>query len=281
VTGQIGHTFAGAKSCLEVHDLVGRTRIILILVVSASVSLGCGVLDTVVATPTATPQVTDYIMYVVPPGDTMAKIAARFQMTIEQLIALNVDRYPALARDPSVLQAGWQLRVPSRNATAVARATAEAAQPQFDLTPAVQKTIDEVNAARAQRGLVLLRTDAVLTRMASDRSADMVARDYFSHYDPQTGQEPLLRYLQANGFPYQYAGENIAEIRNGAGWVPPWLTVAARYSPDDLALEFVKDWLNSPEHRANIYGSHYRRTGVALSVTRDGRRIVATQVFSD
>lgn len=261
--------------------MVRRIGIVLFLVVWLIISSGCGVLNTAFAAPLATPAATEYITYVVQPGETLAQIAARFHMTIEQLIALNSSRYPALARDPSVLQAGWQLQVPSRNATAAARATSEAALSQLDLSPATKKTIDEVNAARAQHGLVLLRSDTVLARIASDRSADMIARDYFSHYDPQTGQEPLLRYLQANSFPYQYAGENIAEIRNGTGWVPPWLTVASRYSANDLAVEFVKDWLNSPEHRTNIYNVHYRRTGVALAVTRDGHRIVATQVFSD
>ncbi len=244
-------------------------------------TVGCSVIDEAIAAPNATPATPQYIMYVVQPGETLAQIALRFHMTIEQLIALNSERYPSLARDPSVLQAGWQLRVPSQNATAAARATAAAAQPPFDPTLAAKLTVDEVNAARAQKGLSLLRSDPVLTRIASDRSADMIARDYFSHYDPQTGQEPFLRYLQANSFPYQYAGENIAEIKNGAGWVPPWLTVAARYSAPALAQEFVQDWLNSPEHRANIFHTHYRRTGVALAVTQDGRRIVATQVFSD
>ena len=244
-------------------------------------TVGCAAFDEAVAAPNATPAAAEYITYVVQSGETLAQIALRFHMKIEELIALNTDRYPALARDPSVLQAGWQLRVPSQNATASARETAVAAQAPFDPTSAAKQTADEVNTARAQKGLSLLRTDPVLTRMASDRSADMIARDYFSHYDPLTGQEPFLRYLQANGFSYQYAGENIAEIKNGAGWVPPWFTVAARYSAADLAQEFVKDWLNSPEHRANIFHTHYRRTGVALAVTRDGRRVVATQVFSD
>ena len=265
----------------EVRELGRRIGIVLFLMAAAAVSSGCSTLDTVFAAPVATPTATEYITYVVPAGETLAQVAARFHMTIEQVIAPNVDRYPSLARDPSVLQAGWQLRVPSRNASAAARATAEAALSQYDLSPAIKKTIDEINAARAQHGLALMRSDLVLGRIASDRSADMIARDYFSHYDPQTGQEPLLRYLQANGFPYQYAGENIAEIKNGSGWVPPWLTVAERYNPIDLALEFVKDWLNSPEHRANIFNAHYRRTGVALSVSRDGHRIVATQAFSD
>lgn len=243
--------------------------------------MGCGALQAFLPASTPTASATENITYTVQAGETLAQIAARFHMTIEQLITLNRDRYPALARDPSVLQPGWQLRVPSRNVSAAARATAEAAQSSIDLAEATNATIDAVNAARAQRGLTLLRTDGALTRIASDRSADMIARDYFSHYDPQTGQEPLLRYLQAYGYAYQDAGENIAEIRNGTGWVLPWLTVAARYSATDLANEFVKDWLNSPEHRTNIFNTHYRRTGVGLSVNRDGRRIVATQVFSD
>ena len=270
------------RNLFEVYDLFGRPVLVSLFVVLLALSMvGCSVLDEAVAAPNATPAAAEDITYVVKPGETMAQIALSFHMTIEQLIALNKERYPSLARDPSVLQAGGQLRVPSQNATAAARATAAAAQSPFDPTVAAKMTVDGVNAARAQKGFSLLRSDPVLTRIASDRSADMIARDYFSHYDPQTGQEPFLRYLQANSFPYQYAGENIAEIKNGSGWVPPWFTVAARYTASDLAAEFVKDWLNSPEHRANIFHTHYRRTGVALAVTGDGRRIVATQVFSD
>ncbi|MDE3087836.1 MAG: LysM peptidoglycan-binding domain-containing protein [Chloroflexota bacterium] len=254
--------------------------LVLILPILAALT-ACGAVLVIVSPATPTPSATDYISYTVRAGETLAQIATRFHSTIEELITLNSDRYRELARDPSVLQPGWQLRVPTRNLSPSARATAEAAAPQIDLSEAARSTVDQLNAARAQRGAGLLRTDGALTRIASDRSADMIARDYFSHDDPQTGQEPLLRYLQAYGYPYQYAGENIAEIKNGPGFVPPWLTVAARYSPIELADEFVKDWLNSPEHRANIFNRNYRRTGVALAVSRDGHRIVATQAFSD
>jgi uncharacterized protein YkwD len=261
--------------------LIWRPGIIILAMVLQATLMGCAALQTFLPVPTATPAATEYINYTVRAGDTLGQIALQFHMTIEQLIALNSDRYPTLARDPSVLQPGWRLRVPARNASAAARATADAAAPSIDLSPASTAIVDSINAARAQRGLGLLRTEAVLTRMASDRSADMIARDYFSHYDPQTGQEPLLRYLQATGYAYVYAGENIAEIKNGSDFVLPWLTVAARYSPPQVAAEFVKDWLNSPEHRANIFNLHYRRTGVGVAVTQDGRRIVATQAFSD
>jgi uncharacterized protein YkwD len=196
------------------------------------------------------------------------------------LIALNVEQYPTLARDPSSLKPGWRLRVPDPGTHASVQTTT-VAEPQADLMVASKVVIEEINNARAQRGLQLLKSDVALTRIANDRSNDMIARNYFRHDDPETGQEPLLRYLQASKFAYRYAGENIAEIKNDAGWVPAWLTIAARYDANDLAGEFVKGWLNSPEHRANIFGANYRRTGVALAVSGDGRRVVATQAFAD
>lgn len=223
----------------------------------------------------ASASTSDYINYTVQSGDTVGQIATRFQVTIEQIINLNSSRYPSIARDPSSIRTGWQLRIP-RASVAASPDTS-----QIDAALAMRQIIDGVNAARAQKGLTLLKSDSNLTRIAGDRSKDMIARNYFSHFDPATGQEPFLRYLQATNFAYHYAGENIAELKNDAGWVPPWLTVAARYSPTDLANEFVQGWLNSPEHRANIMNGNYHRTGVAIAVETDGRRIVATQVFSD
>lgn len=222
----------------------------------------------------ATALASDFTTYTVQPGDTASQIAARYHITIEELIALNIDQYPSLARDPSTLKPGWKLRVPQSSASATE-------VPQVDLNQATQQIIDGINVARAQQGMALLRANAMLNKIAQDRSNDMIARDYFSHYDPQTEQEPLLRYLQASKYTYRYAGENIAEIKNEAGLVPSWLTVAARYSAVELANEFVKGWLNSPEHRANIFNKNYQKTGVALAVSSDGRRVVATQVFSD
>lgn len=258
-----------------------RTGIVFILSLVFLLVVGCRSVETILPSPTSVPSAADYILYDVRVGETSAQLATRFHLTIEQLISLNADRYPLLARDPSQLQPGWRLRVPADHMSQSAQALRDAARPQSDLVASARQIVDGTNAARARLGLPLLRSDAVLTRIANDRSSDLIARDYFSHYDPQTGQEPLLRYLQAYGYAYQYAGENIAELKNGAGWVPPWLTVAARYGPDDLANEFVRDWLNSPGHRADIVDSHYLRTGVGLSVDRDGYRIAAVQVFSD
>lgn len=225
--------------------------------------------------PSAATRSVEYIPYTVQAGDTLSQIAARYRVTLDELIAPNSGQYPSLARDPSTLKAGWQLRVPQPSAQTAPD------PPAVDLREAAQLILEGINAERAKKGIPLFRSDVALTHIANDRSVDMVARDYFSHTDPQTGKEPLLRYLQATKFPYHSAGENIAEIKNEAGWLPPWMTVAARYTAFNLADEFVKGWLNSPDHRANIFSANYRRTGIALAVSPDKRRIVATQVFAD
>jgi peptidoglycan/xylan/chitin deacetylase (PgdA/CDA1 family) len=49
--------------------------------------------------------------YVVQAGDNLYRIGLKFGASVEQLQAWNAERYPALASDPSVLQAGWELIV--------------------------------------------------------------------------------------------------------------------------------------------------------------------------
>jgi uncharacterized protein YkwD len=243
----------------------------------------CGLAET--GLPASAPTQAANAEYTVKPGDTLAGIATRFHVTVQELVASNTDRYPTLAANPGLVRVGWQLRIPGESTVAeltpTAIGTPESQIRHADLDEAAQRIIEGVNAARAGEGLSLLRSDPTLRRIASERSADMISRGYFSHYDPQTGQEALVHDIQALHYTYQYAGENIAELKNDASWVPPLLTVAARYSAADLANQFVPGWLNSPEHRANILNPHYRRTGVGLAFSPDGRRIVATQIFSD
>ncbi len=246
---------------------------------------GCGLAEAELRSPT--PTLVAYVEYIVQPGDTLGAIAARFQVTIQDLVVANAGRYPTLATNPGLVRAGWQLRIP-----AAPMAAPTALTPATYLTPPnnVQHAdIDEtarlitvgINSARVDQGLSPLRPDVRLTQIASERSVDMINRDYFSHNDPQTGQEEIVRYLSQSKYAYQLAGENIAELENEAGWVPPLLTVAVRYTAADLANEFVRGWLNSPEHRANILNGRYRRSGVSLAFSNDGHRIVATQIFTD
>jgi len=49
--------------------------------------------------------------YTVRAGDTLFSIARTWDTSVAQLQAWNADRYPALAADPDVLQAGWTIVV--------------------------------------------------------------------------------------------------------------------------------------------------------------------------
>ena len=261
-----------------------RIRFAFSIFALAALLLACSIGDVLSFAPSQAPSSNASTKYTVKAGDTVGKIAQDYGITVEQLTRLNQDRYPELLRDPSLIKPGMVLSVPNRATSLATRAaeTAESAQRANILGQAAKEIVAKINVARAgKNGLLLLRDEPRLTTIAARRSADMIERDYFSHTDPKTGQEPFLRYLQADNYPYQFAGENIAEIKNDVGWVPSPLTVATRYTPSELADQFATGWLNSKDHRANIFNPRYNRTGVALTASSDGRRVVATQVFSD
>ena len=263
---------------------LSRIRLAFSVFLFAAFLLACNLGEALLLAPSQVPALRTPTNYTVKAGDTLGKLARDYGITIEQLTALNQVQHPELLRDPSLLKPGMVLSVPDRASSLATRAalTAEAAPQAIVLREAAKEIVAKINESRAGKsGVGLLREEPRLTAIAAWRSTDMIDRGYFEHKDPANGQEPFLRYLQADNYPYQYAGENIAEFKNDMGWVPSPLTVATRYTPSELASQFVTGWLNSQDHRLNIFNIRYTRTGVALSASRDGRRVLATQVFSD
>ncbi|MET9367511.1 CAP domain-containing protein [Streptomyces griseoflavus] len=117
------------------------------------------------------------------------------------------------------------------------------------LTPdGLDRTAREVigltNRARARAGLPPLSGDPRLTEAAQAHSADMVARDFYSHTAPD-GSGPLERATAA-GSARRAVGENIA---------------CGQRSP----AEVVEGWMNSPGHRANILAAGFTHIGVGFA----------------
>jgi len=100
-----------------------------------------------------------------------------------------------------------------------------------------------VNAHRLEAGCRALRWDEGVARVAEAHSADMAARGFFSHQNPDR-KSPFDR-LRDGGIAYSAAAENIAYGTSDAERV--------------LAL-----WLGSPHHRANIENCGYTRQGVGM-----------------
>lgn len=236
--------------------------------------------------------------YTVQAGDNLQDIANQNNTTVTALVQLNKDRYPSLVENPGIIHTGWEIEIPqgddvslefesllmriARTANpATAPETPVAAAPNDKIKLAVERIFKGINEARSQQNLVSLTIDANLADIAMARNDDMITRNFFSHTDPQNGRVLFQDLLRKHNYMYMFAGENIAEIRNEGAFVPAGFTVYARYTAQDLADQFVKGWIHSPEHYANIINPHFRRTGIAVGVTLDGTRVVATQVFSD
>ncbi len=97
-----------------------------------------------------------------------------------------------------------------------------------------------VNQERAQAGCQPVTADDRLAELASDFSADMAARGFFDHTDPD-GDTPWDR-ADAVGIT-NLGGENIARGQANAQSV-------------------MDSWMNSPGHRANILNCEYKTLGV-------------------
>jgi uncharacterized protein YkwD len=105
------------------------------------------------------------------------------------------------------------------------------------------RVVELVNQARADAGCNPLKVEPPLTTAATGHSDDMAARKYFDHTTPEGVS--FDERIKAAGYPLPSA-ENIARGQKNAEQV-------------------MKDWLNSPGHRANILNCTYKVIGVGLN----------------
>ncbi|MGG1637182.1 CAP domain-containing protein [Paenibacillus sp. NRS-1760] len=103
------------------------------------------------------------------------------------------------------------------------------------------QVVDLVNKERAKVGLSALKSDTLLTKVASEKAKDMDVNNYFSHTSPTYGSP--FDMMRSFGVTYSYAGENIA---------------SGQKTPQDV----MTAWMNSPGHKANILSGNFTKIGV-------------------
>lgn len=123
------------------------------------------------------------------------------------------------------------------------------------LSPLEAAVLQETNNVRAQNNLPPYTEDDTLSSVARAHSADMQSHNYFSHND-LSGCSPSCR-LDNVGYAWQAMGENI-HMMSGFN-----LSVA------DAAKKIVTDWMNSPDHKANLLNATYTKVGVGISQQGD------------
>ncbi len=137
--------------------------------------------------------------YTVQPGDSLWRIAVRYQVGVSELISAN----PQL-RNPNLIYPGQQVNIPGAPQT----------------TTIEKEVVRLVNVERAKQGLRPLTYNWELSRVARYKSEDMRDKHYFSHTSPTYGSP--FDMIRAFGIRFTAAGENIAwgqrtpqEVMNG------------------------------------------------------------------
>lgn len=127
------------------------------------------------------------------------------------------------------------------------------------------------NAERIKKGLAPLAYSRGLRDAAFEHSRDMAEAGFFSHDNPKDAAKrtPWQR-MAAKGVAGGYRAENIA--RN---------TTAASSTYLSVADALVKQWMNSPGHRANILNPRLTRLGCGAHACRCPKfHLLATQNFA-
>ncbi len=117
-----------------------------------------------------------------------------------------------------------------------------------------------LNQQRKSLGLNPLIEDSQLNRAAGLKAQDMIEQDYFGHRSPNG--IPAWHFIQASGYEYEVAGENLA-----IGFLD--------------SSEVHKAWNNSPLHKQNLLDSRFKQIGVAVleGEFQGSRTTVVVQLF--
>lgn len=125
--------------------------------------------------------------YTVKSGDTMWKIASKYQVGVSELIKANPN-----VKNANMIYPGQSLNIPSGSA----------------YQSMESEVVTLVNKERAKYGLKPLTANWEVARVARYKSEDMRDKNYFSHTSPTYGSP--FDMLKSFGIQYSYAGENIA-----------------------------------------------------------------------
>lgn len=126
--------------------------------------------------------------YTVQPGDSMWKIAVRYEVGLSEIAAAN----PQIT-NPALIYPGQKLNIPA-----------------LDSIKAFEyEVIRLTNVQRSKQGLQLLKSNWQLSRVARYKSQDMINKGYFAHTSPTYGSPFTM--MESFGIRFSSAGENIAK----------------------------------------------------------------------
>lgn len=125
--------------------------------------------------------------YTVQPGDSLWKIAVKYQVGLSEIIQSNPQ-----FKNPALIYPGQKVTIPLFT----------------EVKNIEEQVVQLTNQQRAKNGLPALKIDWELARVARYKSADMRDKNYFSHTSPTYGSPFTM--MKNFGISYRTAAENIA-----------------------------------------------------------------------
>lgn len=140
--------------------------------------------------------------YTVQSGDSLWKIAVKFEIGLSELAKANPQ-----IKNLSLIYVGQKIYIPSASPLATLE----------------QEVLRLVNVERGKNGLMALTNNWQAARVARIKSQDMINNRYFSHTSPVYGSP--FKMMESYGLKFSSAAENIAKgQRTAAEVMNSWMT---------------------------------------------------------
>ncbi len=143
------------------------------------------------------------------------------------------------------------------------------------------RIIELTNQQRRNAGLRPYRLDCaeLLQSVAIGHSDSMARHNTFGHVD-RYGRKPLDRVLAAKPTFTGLVAENVALIgfEYRGSFMARRRNALAGIRVEELAQDFVGNWMKSPGHKENILRPDVTQIGVGIAI--DANTIYATQLFA-
>lgn len=192
-----------------------------------------------------------------PPSTAVPPTGARLLTQVPVATSIPPVQPPAATPtlEPTALPAS---PTPPPTIAVTPAATITPTPPGFDLAPLQEVMLTAINADRAAAGLDPVAWDDTAAQAGQTHTADMLANDYFSHWNLQ-GLGPEHRYAQADG--RDAAAENLYTY---------W------YRYEDGRAAPIEDWprvirdaqaslMQSPGHRRTILQPSHTHVGIGIA----------------
>lgn len=127
------------------------------------------------------------VTYTVKPGDSMWKIAQKYEIGLSELLKANPQ-----IKNAASIYVGQKITIPEDS----------------PLKALENEVVRLVNAERAKAGLGALKNNWQAARVARIKSQDMIDNNYFSHTSPVYGSP--FKMMEKYGLKFSSAAENIA-----------------------------------------------------------------------